>query len=232
MIETLGLGNFFTPDFLGNLIIFLSRPNLGPGFSKLLKSSVLKLCTPTEGLSYFKANEKKLGSCKRFLALGPLEVTPRCAKIQNNCQKNSRCSIRGRVVAGTSSTCGTTCILQNEASPLRSRDIEDWSFALRLRNPSIDVTSFKWLGKLNAQFLKSLQGVLHEIFTIDRYYQVVHRIKTWAKSDNQILRYRGSKFKVCPLISPKRGAVGGRNFCPQYGTEGSNNRNLRVWNFF
>ena len=61
MIETLGSGNFLTPDFWGNLIIFLSRPNLGFGFSKLLMSSVLKLCTPTERLSYFNSNEKKLG---------------------------------------------------------------------------------------------------------------------------------------------------------------------------
>ena len=71
-----------------------------------------------------------------------------------------------------------------------------------------------------SRFLKSLSGVLRKIFTIDSYYQMIHRIKIWGKSEDQILRNRGSKFKICPPISRKRGQLGVKIFIPHRGPRG------------
>ena len=103
-----------------------------------------------------------------------------------------------------------------EHSPHDSAHAECEGVFITQRNNSAVVgftRSYSHNGKW--RFLKSLPGVLHKFFTIDRYYLVIQRIKIWGKSDDQILRNRGSKFEVCPPISQKRGAVGGQNFYPQ-----------------
>jgi len=80
------------------------------------------------------------------------------------------------------------------------------------------------------RFLKCLPGVLRKIFTVDRLYLLIHRIKIWGKSDDQILRNRGSKFKICPLYLRNEGSWGSKFLSP-IGDRGSINRNLRVWKF-
>ena len=75
LIETLGSGHFLTPEFLGNLTNFFDRPNSTPVFCKLVMISVLRLCTPTEGVSYFVTKEKNLGVFIVIFQFSPLKVT-------------------------------------------------------------------------------------------------------------------------------------------------------------
>ena len=83
-----------------------------------------------------------------------------------------------------------------------------------------------------SRFLKRLPGVLHKIFAIHRHYQLVHRIKIWGQSDDQILRNRGSISKFAPLYLRNGGQLGVKIFIPNRGPRGLIIEILGSGNFF
>ena len=113
---------------------------------------------------------------------------------------HSSCGIGGQVVPRrrTCSTSWITCILQNEASPLQSRDIGIWSFAFALKQ------SVQMAGKIQ----RAISQNLIVSFNWNFYHQqrLPSAISCWNVGGNMSTRFweEGSISKFAP-ISPKRG---------------------------